>query len=103
MQNFIHLVIQHLLIIQVTSVPSERAFSISGLTISKTRNRLDPETARASLCLKSWIENGLGLNIINEIHEETNLSDSDYVYNSSNSENDSSSDGNSYDSDSESI
>ena len=52
---------------------------------------------------KNWIENGLGLNIINEIHEEINLSDSDYVYNSSNSESDSSSDGNSYDSDSESI
>ncbi|GET63171.1 zinc finger BED domain-containing protein RICESLEEPER 2-like [Rhizophagus irregularis DAOM 181602=DAOM 197198] len=43
------------LTIQATSVPSERAFSISGLTISKTRNRLDPETARAIICMKNWI------------------------------------------------
>ena len=46
------------LAIQATSVPSERAFSISGLTISKTRNRLDPETARAIICMKNWIEKG---------------------------------------------
>jgi hypothetical protein len=43
------------LTIQATSVPSERAFSISGLTISKTRNRLDPETARAIICVKNWV------------------------------------------------
>ncbi|GET52281.1 zinc finger BED domain-containing protein 1-like [Rhizophagus irregularis DAOM 181602=DAOM 197198] len=43
------------LTIQATSVPLERAFSISGLTISKTRNRLDPETARAIICMKNWI------------------------------------------------
>ena len=43
------------LTIQATSVPSERAFSISGLIISKTRNRLDPETARAIICMKNWI------------------------------------------------
>ena len=43
------------LTIQATSVPSERAFSISGLTISKTRNRLDPETARAIICMNSWV------------------------------------------------
>ena len=41
--------------IQATSVPSERAFSISGLTISKVRNRLNPETARAIICMKHWI------------------------------------------------
>jgi len=34
---------------------SERAFLISGLTISKTRNRLDPEIARAIICMKNWI------------------------------------------------
>ena len=43
------------LTIQATSVPSERAFSISGLTISKIRNKLDPETARAIICMKNWI------------------------------------------------
>ena len=45
------------LAIQATS---ERAFSISGLTISKTRNRLDPETARVIICMKNWIEKGNG-------------------------------------------
>jgi hAT family C-terminal dimerisation region len=45
------------LTIQATSVPSEQAFSIAGNTINKTRNRLLPETARACLCMKSWIVN----------------------------------------------
>jgi hypothetical protein len=47
------------LVIQTTSVASEQAFSIAGNTITKTRNRLYPETAKACLCLKSWIQNGL--------------------------------------------
>jgi len=42
--------------IQATSVSSESAFSIAKHTLSPVRNRLDPEKARASLCLKSWIE-----------------------------------------------
>src|SRR5437588_7395835 len=41
--------------IQATSVASEQAFSIAGKTISEVRNRLDGESARAILCLKSWI------------------------------------------------
>ena len=45
------------LAIPVTSVPCEQAFSVAQHTISKIRNRLKPETARASLCLKSWLEN----------------------------------------------
>jgi hypothetical protein len=45
--------------IQATSVSSEQAFSIAKNTVNPTRNRLDPEKARASLCLKSWIDNGL--------------------------------------------
>jgi hypothetical protein len=45
------------LTIQATSVSSEQAFSVAGNTISKTRNRLLPETARACLCMKSWIVN----------------------------------------------
>ena len=36
------------------------AFSVAGNTITKTRNRLQPETARASLCAKSWIDNNVG-------------------------------------------
>jgi hypothetical protein len=47
------------LVIQTTSVASEQAFSIAGNTITKTRNRLYPETAKACLCLKSWTQNGL--------------------------------------------
>jgi len=43
------------LAIQATSVSCEQAFSIAGLTISKVQNRLNPETACALLCLKSWI------------------------------------------------
>ncbi|GET00712.1 zinc finger BED domain-containing protein RICESLEEPER 2-like [Rhizophagus clarus] len=45
--------------IQATSVASEQAFSVAGNTITKTRNRLHPETARACLCVKSWITNNL--------------------------------------------
>jgi hypothetical protein len=48
------------LTIQATSVPSEQAFPVAGNTISKTRNRLLPETARACLCMKSWIINKIG-------------------------------------------
>jgi len=48
-----------LLTIQATSVPCEQMFSVAGNTITKTRNRLKPETACATLCLKSWIENGI--------------------------------------------
>jgi hypothetical protein len=40
----------------LTSVPCEQFFSIAGKQITQTRNRMDPETARAYLCLKSWLE-----------------------------------------------
>jgi len=69
------LIAKDYLIIQATSVPAEQAFSVAGNMITQTRNRLDPETARMTLCLKSWIENELGLN--NNINNETlNASDS---------------------------
>ena len=48
------------LAIQSTSVACEQAFSVAGNTITKTRNRLHPNTAKASLCGKSWIDNGIG-------------------------------------------
>ncbi|CAJ0643724.1 15364_t:CDS:2 [Entrophospora sp. SA101] len=48
------------LAIQSTSVPCEQSFSVTGLTISKLRNRLDPETSRGLLCLKSWISEKIG-------------------------------------------
>jgi len=47
------------LTIQATSVASESAFSIAGNAITKTRNRLLPETTRACLCVKSWMDKGL--------------------------------------------
>ena len=47
--------------IQATSVACEQAFSVAGNTITKTRNRLDPETARSILCAKSWIKNSVGI------------------------------------------
>ncbi|CAG8724358.1 36311_t:CDS:1, partial [Racocetra persica] len=60
------------LAMQATSVPSEQAFSVAKHTISLTRNRINPEVARTSLCLKSWyrelgdILNEVG-NILNEV------------------------------------
>lgn len=47
------------LCIQATSVASEQAFSVAGLAISPLRNRLDAETARVTLCLKSWIREAI--------------------------------------------
>jgi hypothetical protein len=47
------------LCIQATSVSSEQAFSIAGLTISPLRNRLEDETARITLCLKSWLHENI--------------------------------------------
>ncbi len=45
--------------IQATSVALEQAFSVTGNAITKTRNYLLLETARACLCVKSWIDNNL--------------------------------------------
>ena len=47
------------LVVQATSVPSEQIFSIAKFTIGSERNRLDPEKARATLCLKTWFMAGL--------------------------------------------
>ena len=44
------------LAIMPTSVPCEQFFSVAGKQITQTCNRMDPETARACLCLKSWLE-----------------------------------------------
>jgi hypothetical protein len=45
--------------VQATSVASEQAFSVAGQAITSQRNRLDPDTARASLCLRSWTTNNI--------------------------------------------
>jgi len=47
------------LVVQATSVPSERVFSLAKQTISPTRNRLSEENVRASICLKTWYEAGV--------------------------------------------
>ncbi|CAI2193044.1 881_t:CDS:1, partial [Funneliformis geosporum] len=36
-----------------------QAFSIAKNTISQIRNRLDPQKAQVSLCLKTWIDSEL--------------------------------------------
>jgi len=46
------------LTIQATSVASEQAFSVAENIITKTRNCLLSEIARAC-CVKSWIDNNL--------------------------------------------
>ncbi|CAG8825466.1 1371_t:CDS:2, partial [Gigaspora margarita] len=43
--------------IQATSVACEQAFLVATNTISHTQSYLDPETSKASLYAKSWIEN----------------------------------------------
>ena len=40
--------------IMPTSVPSERTFSQSDLTVTKSRSSLHSETVRELVCLKSW-------------------------------------------------
>jgi hypothetical protein len=47
------------LAIQGSSVPSERAFSGGGLTDTKSRNSLSPETFEALQILKSCYKDGL--------------------------------------------
>jgi len=44
------------LTVMSTSVPCEQLFSVAGKQITQTRNRLHPDTTRACLCLKSWLE-----------------------------------------------
>jgi len=44
------------LTVMSTSVPCEQFFSVAGKQITQTRNRLNPDTTRACLCLKSWLE-----------------------------------------------
>ena len=42
------------LAIPATSAPVERTFSIGSNIISKSRNRLEPETVKRIVLLKSW-------------------------------------------------
>ena len=47
------------LAMQASSVPSERGFSSSGLTVSDLRSRLHPITIKCLMCLKSWFKLGI--------------------------------------------
>ncbi|CAG8568950.1 18491_t:CDS:2 [Racocetra persica] len=47
--------------IQETSVSCEEAFSTVAESLTKVHNCLDSQTACALLCLKSWIEQGVGI------------------------------------------
>ena len=47
------------LAIQGSSVPSERAFSSGGMTGTKLRNQLDPDTFEALQMLKAGYRNGV--------------------------------------------
>jgi hypothetical protein len=47
---------QDFLSIMATSVPCEQLFSIAGLVMTKSRNRLSGNSAKEILCLKSWME-----------------------------------------------
>ena len=55
-KNFptLSLIAKDYLSIMPTSVSSERAFSLAGLTVKKTRSRLHPDTAKELLCSQSW-------------------------------------------------
>ncbi|CAG8613044.1 12793_t:CDS:2 [Ambispora gerdemannii] len=68
------------LAVQATSVPSEQAFSIAKHTVSLTHNRIDPETARASLCLKSWYTELGDIINVEEQESECNIDNIDNIF-----------------------
>ena len=53
------------LAIPATSAAVERVFSISSNVISKSRNRLLPDTVRKLMLLKSW--RASDINVLNDI------------------------------------
>ena len=57
-----------------SSVSSERAFSLAGITISKRRNRLDADIVEALQCLKSFIAQDLmARDVVSITDEEQDL------------------------------
>jgi len=59
------------LAIPATSASVERIFSISNFIISKSRNRLDSETIKKLILLKSWkIKDFMELKLENELEEK---------------------------------
>ena len=57
--DFLFKVAKDYLAIQGSSIPSERSFSSSGLTITKLRNALNPDIVKQLMCLKSWFKSEL--------------------------------------------
>ena len=43
------------MVIQVSTIASESAFSGAGRVVDPHRNRLDPEMVHALICAKDWI------------------------------------------------
>ena len=61
-----------------SSVSSERAFSLAGITICKRRNRLDADIAKSLQCLKSFILQDLMVwDVVSIAEEEQDLDDAD--------------------------
>jgi hypothetical protein len=54
-----------ILMIPMTSIASESAFSTGGRVLNDTRNRLKPETLEALICGQDWIATNEGLHISN--------------------------------------
>ncbi|CAG8718145.1 26607_t:CDS:1, partial [Racocetra persica] len=53
------LIARDYLAIQATSIALKQAFSIADLTILAIRNRLEDDSVRAILYLKSWLQKGI--------------------------------------------
>jgi hypothetical protein len=68
------------LVVPMTSIASELAFSTGGHVLSVSRNRLKPATVEALICGQDWISTNEGLNKSQAVTRDVakyNLSESD--------------------------
>ena len=59
-----------ILMIPMTSIASESAFSMGGRVIGDSCSRLNPKTLEALVCGQEWILHEEGLNKINQVKEK---------------------------------